>query len=136
MQDQEYVKILSLIITITMTFAFFRSFFKSMDGKFLNLNNVELFTIKDIQSPPVPAQVVCQMVVEKPKPRKPKTTTKKSQPKPKEDNSNLKRDCDAAMKSLKVSANERKYLLTKVFNDYSPKTVEEFIKLAFMRPKA
>lgn len=58
---------------------------------------------------------------------------KQAPPKPKEDNLDLKRDCNSAMKSLKVPANERKYLLTKVFNDHSPKTVQEFITLAFKR---
>jgi hypothetical protein len=57
----------------------------------------------------------------------------KQPPKPKEDNSSLIRDCNSAMKSLKVPSNERKYLIAKIFNEHSPKTVQEFIALAFKK---
>lgn len=57
----------------------------------------------------------------------------KQPPKPKEDNSSLMRDCNSAMKSLRVPSNERKYLIAKIFNEHSPKTVQEFIALAFKK---
>jgi hypothetical protein len=43
----------------------------------------------------------------------------------------LKEDCNLAMKSIGVDAKQRKYLIQKVFERDRPKSVEEFIRIAF-----
>lgn len=43
----------------------------------------------------------------------------------------LKKDCDLAMKSLGTDSKQRKYLLQKIFSTHKPKTVQEFITLAY-----
>ena len=47
----------------------------------------------------------------------------------------LQQDCYDALKGLKVTAKEAKYLIHTIFNKHNPQTIQEFLHLAFMRGK-
>lgn len=45
----------------------------------------------------------------------------------------LQQDCYDALKGLKISNKESKYLVHSIFNKHNPKTIQDFLQLAFMR---
>lgn len=47
----------------------------------------------------------------------------------------LQQDCYDALKGLKVTAKEAKYLVHSIFNKHNPKTIQDFLQLAFVRGK-
>jgi hypothetical protein len=135
MQNDEYVKFLSFLLTMGMSFAFLKSFIKSVNSPInLNMDFVELFRIKEetIFPPPVPntASVVANVTVsEKVKKQEPKKPTVKRDA---DGYTDLQRDCFAALKSLGIKTQkERKFLVNSIFNKHNPATVQDFIKLAF-----
>lgn len=44
----------------------------------------------------------------------------------------LKNECNLAMKAIGVDAKQRTYLLKTIFQIHNPKTVEEFLRKAFV----
>ena len=123
--------IIAGFITWGIVFLFIHSFWESFSDPSKHITLTSYLTDFEDKSKP---EVTLKEIHEPKKTTKTKLANIKPPPvppAPKEDNLDLKRDCNSAMKSLKVPANERKYLLTKVFNDHSPKTVQEFITLAF-----
>jgi hypothetical protein len=136
MQNEEYVKFLSFLLTIGMSFAFLKSFIKSVNSPInSNMDFVELFRVREetIVPPPVPktARIVANVTVSE--------NTKKPEPKKhkaKRDDggyTDLQKDCFDALKSLGIkNQNERKFLVNHIFNKHNPATVQDFIKLAFV----
>lgn len=47
----------------------------------------------------------------------------------------LQQDCHDALKSLKVTNKEAQYLVHTIFNTHDPKTIQDFLQLAFVRGK-
>jgi hypothetical protein len=47
----------------------------------------------------------------------------------------LQQDCHDALLGLKVTKKEAQYLVHTIFNKENPKTIQEFLQLAFMRGK-
>lgn len=47
----------------------------------------------------------------------------------------LQQDCHDALLGLKVTKKEAQYLVHAIFNNHNPKTIQEFLQLAFMRGK-
>lgn len=64
-------------------------------------------------------------------------TTKKPAPAPRNNDgfTELQQDCYDALKGLKVTAKEARYLIHTIFNKHNPKTIQDFLQLAFVRGK-
>jgi len=127
--------IVSDFIAILLILVFVFKFIEGLNSKVkIDLNNIELFTIQDIEAEPI---------------SKANTTTKKTYAKKtiiplaeavppvtvKPRNSNgytqLQQDCFDALKSLGVkTAKERKFIVNNTFNQHNPQTIQEFLKVA------
>lgn len=59
--------------------------------------------------------------------------SKPQQPRNKFGFTKLQQDCYDALKGLKVTSKEAKYLIHSVFNQHNPKNIQDFLQLAFMR---
>jgi hypothetical protein len=65
---------------------------------------------------------------------KPKTVKRKTEiPRNTDGFTELQQDCYDALKGLKVTAKEAKYLVHSIFNKHNPKTIQDFLQLAFVR---
>jgi hypothetical protein len=121
-------------------------------GEKIDLNNVELFTVNDMDV----SQVTVQET-KKSKPTNTKNTTKtkshhpkkqakrnparqvtpkktKVKPEPVRNHNGyteLQQDCFDALKSLGIKAvKERKFIISSTFNNHNPDTIQDFLKLA------
>ena len=66
--------------------------------------------------------------------RKPSKQSKPAQPRNHNGYTDLQQDCFDALKSLGIkSVRERKYIVSTVFNDNNPSTVQDFLKVALSR---
>ena len=66
--------------------------------------------------------------------RKPSKQSKPAQPRNHNGYTDLQQDCFEALKSLGMkTARERKYIVSAVFNEHNPSTVQDFLKLALSR---
>ena len=66
--------------------------------------------------------------------RKPSKQSKPAQPRNHNGYTGLQQDCFDALKSLGIkSVRERKYIVSTVFNENNPSTVQDFLKVALSR---
>jgi len=117
------------------------NFYKgATSGEKIDLDNIQLFTVTDIEEP---AQV--QKPVKKAtKPKKPKAKKKKQKKQKKQEKklppseprnargyTQLQQDCFDALKSLGIKAvREREFIISQTFNAHNPTTIQDFLKLA------
>lgn len=119
------------LLTAYFVLMFINSFLSAKNNPSKHINMYDYVACK-----PMRREVsICE---HKTKNRSPKPT-KKSKPvkqKPKQEtvNQDLYNDCDLAMKSLKVDAKQRKYLLNKEFSSNKhPSNVQEFLTRVFQK---
>lgn len=121
--------IMAAFISWGIVFLFIHSFWKSFSDPSKHITLASYLT--DFEDKPKAKTCRPKPEVVLQKIHKPKKVTK-PKPEPKEEsNKELKEDCNAAMKSIGVDSKQRKYLLQTVFDKHSPKTVEDFLRLAF-----
>ena len=107
-------------------------------GEKIDLDNMQLFTITDIEEPVIEETVQYASKHKKTKKqKKKKKKKKKQQPQPPQQQRNsrgytqLQQDCFDALKSLGIKAvRERDYIISSTFNKHNPKTIQEFLQLA------
>ena len=97
------------------------------------------------EPPPVPTVDVSLSTEENEKPkrtkksninasRKPSKQSKPAQPRNHNGYTDLQQDCFDALKSLGIkSVRERKYIVSKTFNEHDPKTIQEFLTITMSR---
>lgn len=134
MQNEEYTRVLSFIITMCMVYMFFSSMKNSIKlNKSIDLSKINLFTIYPndvaVSRPEIIASASLELEEKKETNNKDKQTKDRTG-----EYTDLQMDCIAALKSLGIKTKkEQKFLVNNIFNKHNPKTVEEFIKLAFAR---
>lgn len=123
--------ILADFITIFLALLFMKSFFDAYFDESKHIDLTKYITLeKNYYKPIQQARPATQIK------RKPAAQKKQSCPtKTASVNADLRNDCDMAMKSLGTDAQQRKYLLKSIFDIHQPKTVQEFLKLAFSNLK-
>lgn len=158
MQQDETVRVLSFLITMGFLIGSFYSVMKGIaNGNTIPFSDtITLFESVDHyekQPPPVPAHPVTfddflddsppEAVQAKPKKKAKRNPARqaKAKPEPKPEpvrNHNgytpLQQDCFDALKSLGFKGvRERKYIVSKTFNEYDPKTIQEFLTITMSR---
>lgn len=122
---EQFIGICLLVIGIK---SFVDAFHKA---KPIDLDNVELFRIYDIQERPAVAVKQKQQT---------QTIKKSKSSKPKEQrNSNgytqLQQDCFDTLKAIGFkSVKERRFMVSNTFNNHNIKSVEDFLKIAVIKP--
>ena len=133
--------IVSTFLACGVVVLFLYNYYKgATSGEKIDLDNIELFTVTDIEEP---------VQVQKPtkkdtKPKKSKAKKKKPKKKKKQEKklppleprnargyTQLQQDCFDALKSLGIKAvREREFIISQTFNAHNPTTIQDFLKLA------
>jgi len=124
---------LSTLITWGIVFLFTYSFWESFSDPSKHLTIISYLTDFDEKTQPSSTKTKSPQRKKKDlefnKESNKNKPSKQAEEKP---NKQLKEDCNAAMKSLGVDYKQRQYLLKTIFNKFNPKTVEEFLRQAFV----
>lgn len=124
---------LSTLITWGIVFLFTYSFWESFRDPSKHLTIISYLT--DFEEKTQPSSTKTKSAQRKKKDvefNKESNKNKPSRQAEEKPNEQLKEDCNAAMKSLGVDYKQRQYLLKTIFNKFNPKTVEEFLRQAFV----
>mgnify|MGYP001180607458 FL=1 len=158
MQQDEAVRVISFLITMGIFVASFYSVMKGIaNGGTIPLSDtITLFESVDHyeqQPPQVPTHAVTfdcflddsppESVQTKPKKKAKRNPARqaKAKPEPKpvpvrnhNGYTSLQQDCFDSLKSLGIKGvRERKYIVSKTFNEHDPKTIQEFITITMSR---
>ena len=139
--------IVSDFIAILLILVFVVKFVEAAkSGKKIDLDNVELFRIQEIQTDahnPTASTISKKRKKRKPKQQETLQTEELGsiidpipvvEPRNRHGYTQLQQDCFDALKSLGVNTiKERKFIVNQTFNDHSPKTIQEFLKVALHR---
>jgi hypothetical protein len=124
---------LSTLITWGIVFLFMYSFWESFSDPSKHLTIISYLT--DFEEKTQPSSTKTKSAQRKKKDvefNKESNKNKPSRQAEEKPNEQLKEDCNAAMKSLGVDYKQRQYLLKTIFHKFNPKTVEEFLRQAFV----
>lgn len=124
----EHVNYVSDVVGIIFILIGIYGFFQGMKGPRLDLNNIQVLA----EQLPNGNQYIVAVGEQKATPAKPRTKPK--QPVSQE-YSEFQQECFEALKGLGTSVKESKFIVNTVFNNHNPKTLQEFINLAFIRGK-
>lgn len=124
---------LSTLITWGIVFLFMYSFWESFSDPRKHLTIISYLT--DFEEKTQPSSTKTKSAQRQKKDvefNKESNKNKPSRQAEEKPNEQLKEDCNAAMKSLGVDYKQRQYLLKTIFNKFNPKTVEDFLRQAFV----
>ena len=133
--------IVSTFLACGVIVLFLYNYYKgATSGEKIDLDNIELFTVTDIEEPvqvQKPAKTATKSKKPKAKKKKPKKKKKQekklppSEPRNARGYTQLQQDCFDALKSLGIKAvREREFIISQTFNTHSPTTIQDFLKLA------
>jgi|LakMenEpi12Oct12_1017442.scaffolds.fasta_scaffold00141_9 hypothetical protein len=126
----------AILLLIVGFISFCRSFF---GGKKIDLNNIEIFREYPTESYRT-SETYYKPVVFKPSKinnKKPKQTSTARQTRPSQtvdNNAGLKNDCVQALMSLGSKKKDAQKITNDIFARCSPKTIQEFIQIAYSKP--
>ncbi len=133
--------IVSTFMACSIVAIFAYNFYKgATSGEKIDLDNMQLFTVTDIEEP-VQVQEPVKKATKPKKPKAKKNKQKKekkkkkklppSEPRNARGYTQLQQDCFDALKSLGIKAvREREFIISKTFNAHNPTTIQDFLNLA------
>jgi hypothetical protein len=124
----EHVNYVSDVVAIILILIGIYGFFQGMKGPRIDWDNIQVLA----EQLPSGNQYIVAVGEQKAAPAKQRTKPK--QPVSQE-YSEFQQECFEALKGLGTSVKESKFIVNTVFNNHDPKTLQEFINLAFIRGK-
>ncbi len=129
------VDVLSNIILLFLITLFLKSFFESYNNPRKHFSISEYVTLQPLEKDAPIQQTATRsfsnpanMNAAKRAPKQPKPKIARNQ----DGYTSLQQDCFDALKSVGIkTVKERKYLVNAIFNDNDPKTIQEFLHIAF-----